>query len=690
MEAVSIRARILLAALATAVTVGGAMAQDKKLTPATESLFLAIRTNNFDAVKRSLLAGADVEAEDGDGRTAIDVAVDRGHFNIAHYLLAWRKPPQARTQSTPAPAVISEPASTPAPQTMPVVREAPSVLSPTPVQPVAQQPLTPTLATAPPPIVAATPPVAPPTPARPVPAQPAPTANIAPPAEAKQSGGFFDGVARFFGFGGGETKPQGAAATSPATLSTIPSTQTPSQPAPTPVAPLPATGKIAPPTELPQEEGFLESLARFFSGKSKTSAPPDGATKPQSSLQTPPAGDRSVDKTEMTAPPQPQTPPATPANTGGAAHRDSLLDHIAKVLAEAQSTDATPAAGTPPAAEPTTELTPRLVAQPTRDAISEPRVMPAKAQAADPPVEDAAKSGSSILDDIARALSEAKTTSEPPPPAAPAPEPVAAAPAPAPVVNPDPAPSADPAPAAPAETKIAAGSVDRGELLGRIGEFFSVGPDRRPTPADAAPATETAMAAAPKPAVAPPLRPARAEPVLGAAHRLGMRRPPDGSGVCVEKPALRAAFCVEPVEWPASIAALFDVQTAIYRGRQAVVRYDDGTATQFHVLFPTANFQKVVDHFAAVLGPPGDAPVQWAVAIGAPNRKNRIARWLAPRAADGGDGILEVREIDDMRWSAPPDLEHGVVRLYRVGGDVIFQHVSWSDFLLARMRQSGN
>gem|GEM_PF-2402007 len=667
----SIRARILLAALAAAVTVGGALAQDKKLSPSTESLFQAIRTNNFDAVKRSLLAGADVEAEDEDGRTAIDVAVDRGHFNIAHYLLAWRKPPQARTPSTPAPPVVSEPAPTPAPQTMPVAREAPSVLSPTPVQPVGRQPLAPT-PTSPP--VAATP-----TPARPAPAQPAPTAKIAPPAEAKPSGGFFDGVARFFGFGGGsDPKPQGDAATAAAPPAATPSAQAPSQPAPTPVTPLPATGKIAAPTELPQEEGFLESLARFFSGKSKTSPPPEGATKPQSSLQTPPA----VDKAEVTAPPPGQAAPATPAkagaanadatDAGGAARRDSLLDHIAKVLAEAQNTNQPPASEKP-SAEP-------------GPAVVEPAVVPAKAAVAERPVEAAAKPGSSILDDIARALSEAKATSEPPPSAPLAPEPVAAAPAPAPVVNPNPAPS--PAPAAPAETETAAGNVDKGELLGRIGELFGVAPKRQQP---SAPATETAMAAAPKPAVAPPLRPARAEPVLGAAHRLGMRRPPGGSGVCVEKPALRAAFCVEPVEWPASIASLFDVQTAIYRGRQAVVRYDDGTATQFHALFPTANFQKVVDHFAAMLGAPGDAPERWAVAIGAPNRKNRTARWLAPKAADGGgDGVLEVREIDDMRWSAPPDLEHGVVRLYRVGGDVIFQHVSWSDFLLARMRHPGN
>jgi hypothetical protein len=296
-----------------------------------------------------------------------------------------------------------------------------------------------------------------------------------------------------------------------------------------------------------------------------------------------------------------------------------------------------------------------------------------KASADEQPTGKTAKPGSSILDDIARMLSATTATNELPPQTGT--QPVAAAPAPVVI----------PAPAAPAETETAASSGDKGEFLGRVTEYFRVGPSR-PQPSEATLAT--AMAAATKAAVAPPLRRARAEPVLGDGYRLGMRRPQGLSGVCVDKSA--ATFCVEPVDWPAAIAAAFEVQSAIYRGRQAIVRYDGGVATQIHVLFPTANFQKVVDHFTAMLDSPGDTSERSAVAIGERNRKNRTVRWLGPKAADGADSTLEVREIDDMRWSAPPDLEHGVVRLYRSGGDLIFQHVSWSDFLLARMRQPGN
>jgi hypothetical protein len=559
-------------------------------------------------------------------------------------------------------------------------------LMPAPPSPQPQQPATP-------PVVAATPP------SQPATATPAPAAKIAPPAEAKPSGGFFDGIVRFFSFGGGsEAKPDSSAPTAAA-----PTTESNPAPAPTPVAPLPATGKITPPAEVSQEEGFLESLARFFSGKSKTGSQPDGAAKPQSSLPTPPP---AAQVPVSPVPPQPPTATAATATKAATTNAgtdappgDSLFDHIARVLTDAQSASAIPAAENPRVAQPAPKPAPQAVAAPAAQAVPEPVVVPVKATIDDQPIRKTAKPGASILDDIAHMLSATKATGEvPPQPALAAPQAAVAAispaPAPAPgsapVLTPDAVAVPDTVHSPPATPKSAQGDGDKGEFLGRVTEFFSVGPTRRPTPEPPAPATETAMAAAPKPAVAP-LRRAGAEPTLGAAHRLGKRRPQDSSGVCVDKSAPRATFCVEPVDWPPAIAAAFEVQTAIYRGRQAIVRYDDAVATQFHAMFPTANFQKIVDHFTIILGPPGDTPQRSAVVIGERNRNNRTARWLGPQSADGEvDIMLEVREIDDMRWSTPPDLDHGVVRLYRPGGDIMYQHVSWSDFLLARMRRSAN
>ena len=82
-------AAVMLACLMAGNAAGAA--QKRERSPATESLFLAITANDLGAVKTSLLAGADVEAENDSGRTPVDVAVDLGNFPIAHYLLAWRK-----------------------------------------------------------------------------------------------------------------------------------------------------------------------------------------------------------------------------------------------------------------------------------------------------------------------------------------------------------------------------------------------------------------------------------------------------------------------------------------------------------------------------------------------------------------------------------------------------------------------
>ncbi len=56
----------------------------------TEMLFKAVALNDMAAIKASIEAGADLFAENEDGMTAADFAVDKGHFIVAHYLLSRR------------------------------------------------------------------------------------------------------------------------------------------------------------------------------------------------------------------------------------------------------------------------------------------------------------------------------------------------------------------------------------------------------------------------------------------------------------------------------------------------------------------------------------------------------------------------------------------------------------------------
>ena len=84
---------------------------DKTLNDATLRLFKAVELNDMAGTKSSIEAGADLFAENDLGMTAADLAVDRGHFIIAHYLLSKRMlgqtPPLALLPST-APETVPD------------------------------------------------------------------------------------------------------------------------------------------------------------------------------------------------------------------------------------------------------------------------------------------------------------------------------------------------------------------------------------------------------------------------------------------------------------------------------------------------------------------------------------------------------------------------------------------------------
>ena len=246
---------------------------------------------------------------------------------------------------------------------------------------------------------------------------------------------------------------------------------------------------------------------------------------------------------------------------------------------------------------------------------------------------------------------------------------------------------------------------DRSDIITRIQDMLSIGPEKEAPPTSKPEKTAAIPASAPAPrpipeptpSPSPAVQPSAApksttiEPFIGTSKKLGKRWQKDTEHTCISKLSRRSLFCIEPVDWPQEIASSFQVHTTLYRGRKSIVRYDEEVATQFHTLFPTGNFDAIVEHFSKLLGPPTEKPVIWVVMIGKPNRKNRTARWIGPQNAGGKNGdqgaapeILDVREIDDLRWSLPPDDRHGVVWLYRQGGLPVFRHVSWSDFLLAR------
>jgi hypothetical protein len=78
------------AAALTGQPAAPAFAQSGNIDATTQKLFDAIHAKDFAAAQVSVEAGADVDVPGRWGMTAIELAVDKGYFKIAHYLVAVR------------------------------------------------------------------------------------------------------------------------------------------------------------------------------------------------------------------------------------------------------------------------------------------------------------------------------------------------------------------------------------------------------------------------------------------------------------------------------------------------------------------------------------------------------------------------------------------------------------------------
>lgn len=91
---------------------------------ATTRLFNAVYGNDFTAVQASVGAGADIEARNSWGITAADLAVDKGYFRIAHYLVSVRN--FQRSKAEPAAGTLPSTLAGATPTTAPSNGAAPS------------------------------------------------------------------------------------------------------------------------------------------------------------------------------------------------------------------------------------------------------------------------------------------------------------------------------------------------------------------------------------------------------------------------------------------------------------------------------------------------------------------------------------------------------------------------------------
>jgi len=156
---------------------------------------------------------------------------------------------------------------------------------------------------------------------------------------------------------------------------------------------------------------------------------------------------------------------------------------------------------------------------------------------------------------------------------------------------------------------------------------------------------------------------------------------------CIARHKGFVLYCLEPVVWPDGVAMHFKVDTIMYRGSQAIVRYDGGKAVHVHALFDERAIDLVTAFLEDRFGPPAETFVRFAAPFERMPQDNPTYLWhMAASDGDGGAATtIEVRRFDTTQGGFP-DMRHGVVRLYGDSSPPIFDLIRPRDLMLINFR----
>ena len=158
---------------------------------------------------------------------------------------------------------------------------------------------------------------------------------------------------------------------------------------------------------------------------------------------------------------------------------------------------------------------------------------------------------------------------------------------------------------------------------------------------------------------------------------------------CVIKASQKSVFCIESFNWPSEIQNGFETFGGVSGSGQSIVHYLNGKSVQYHGRFPNQSFNPIASYIMSKFGAPTEAPKTTTAMLGAASQPNRVYRWVTATTDDQPPVILEMREIDDLRWSLPPDRLNGLIRMYRKGEASIFKILTAADLLLLQIIKGG-
>ena len=699
---------LLLAATMLLAPAASAQVPSSEVPPAaaTKRLFQAVHDDDLRAVQASVAMGADIAAHDRHGLTPSDIAVDKGYFDIAHFLLSVRnlrldqsaEPGTATAgarQTPPAPVQLlvtpAAPAREPAPATARAVKPPP----PAPVSAVDETIIRPA-GEAPPSVLH-----------DPFDPEVAPLGAVLPiigPLRGPESPATASAPAKA-GPVFGETRP--------------PSRAIAAEIAETPNERAERTGPIAqepgdPASLPPANKGFFRRLVdRLVSGEAGPEADTPSDTAPS------PAGPSVSDAPPETSEPppvpviEPETAAIAPApalQTGLPADDPVSPPVLAAGPLENTSTSRLTVQASPPSetARPS-EPVENVSAADTFDPNEAPRgaELPIIGGIIGPGTTAEAVPPPPIAPPIAPPVPTTEEASTPP--SAPVEEPADTASAAAEVAEAAAGteaaavPTIDAAtPATPRASATAKGSSEEMTRPGPLGRLYqavedlfgaSEETDKRLEPRQAT--VETASL--PKEPLEEPVAEPRPLPerylkgvplAIADAIALGTRRFPQTPVAhapenCVRKQRGTILFCVEPVTWPEDIEEHFAVATFFYRGTTAIVRYEEGESRYIYALFATDGFEAVIANFRALYGPPTSTVQRRVTLMATPRMTSPAMIWRSADETSGAVTTLEVRKYDDSRGGFA-DVRHGAILLRREGTEPIFPRLSTFELMVLK------
>lgn len=181
--------------------------------------------------------------------------------------------------------------------------------------------------------------------------------------------------------------------------------------------------------------------------------------------------------------------------------------------------------------------------------------------------------------------------------------------------------------------------------------------------------------------------------ILSLAHTtaLGKEPPPQMPAPwyyksCLSKKRGSIVFCIEPLDWPEDILPHFLTDSIMYEGAKTIVRYDEGSASYYHTLFPSTSYKAIVEYLSRRYGPPTKKLTRSIAPLAEQRRDNPTAIWQSIAPVTNLLTTLEIRQYDDNRGGFP-DTRRGAVYLYHEWSQPVFPQLSSVELMLLKAEE---